>query len=384
MSRIYNVGIVGAGAISGIYLENITGRFPNLRAAAICSRHRKSAEEQGRRFGLEVCTLDEMLDKPDVDIIVNLTPVGEHYGIIKKALLAGKHVYTEKTISESTKQAEELCAIAEEKGLYLGSAPDTFLGSALQSARKALDEGLIGEVNSFSISVNRSNDFLTGILPFLRLPGAGALRDYGVYYVTALTALLGPVSRVCAFTRTPYTQRLNTIPGTADFGQTVITPNESVVTAVIELESGVVGTLHQDHESCRTDRADFAIYGRKGIMLLNSPNYFGGTVKVLRDQPEIIRGVEQEHIVITLAPGNKFSDNSRGLGVAEMAESISTGKKNRTSKELAMHVLDVLESIETSSRTGRITEVKSTCERPRQFYSMTLTGKRYVTAEMLS
>ena len=372
MNRIYNVGVVGAGAISSIYLENMINRFTNIRPIAICSAHMESAKEKGERFGLEICTPEEMFSRGDVDIIVNLTPVSEHYGIIKKALLSGKNVYTEKTVSETVKQAKELCSLADERGLYLGSAPDTFLGSALQSARMALNEGLIGEVNSFCISINRSNDFLTGIFPFLRLPGAGALRDYEVYYMTALVALLGPVSKVCAFVYAPYPERQNKIPGTNDYGHTIKTPNESIVTAIIKLENGVTGTIHHNQETCRTDNAVFAIYGRKAIMMLHNPNYFGGVIKILQDQPKIIRGIEQDPIVSTLEPGNRFSENYRGLGVAEMADAISNGRKNRASKELALHVLDVLESIEISSRTGEITDVKSTCEKPEPFMTLSM------------
>lgn len=368
MNRKYNVGIVGAGAISGIYLENMINRFTILNPVAISSAHLKSAIEKAEKHKLEACTLDEMLCRDDIDIVVNLTPVSEHYGIVKKALLAGKNVYTEKTIAETVEQAEELCAIAEKNGLYLGSAPDTFLGSSWQGARKVLDDGEIGDVNSFSISINRNNDFLTGIFPFLRLLGSGALRDYEVYYVTALVSLLGPVSRVGAFVRTPYAERVNHVPDTKNYGETISTPNESVVTAILELESGVTGTIHHNQESCKPDRADFAIYGRQGMLMLGNPNYFGGTPRILKDPETIMRGVEQEYVVRNVVPGNEFSENSRGLGVAEMAAAVSAGRRNRASKELALHVLDVLESIELSGKTGKMTDVQSSCERPAPFY----------------
>lgn len=370
MNSVRNVGVVGAGAISGIYLKNMINKFSNINPVSISSAHLKSAEEKANEFGLAACTLDEMLSRDDIDIIVNLTPVSEHYGIVKKALLSGKNVYTEKTIAATVEQARELCTLANDRGIYLGSAPDTFLGSSWQGARRILDNGKIGDVNSFSISINRCNDFLTGIFPFLRLPGAGALRDYEVYYITALVSLLGPVSRVCAFVRTPYPERLNNIPGTKNYAQTIQTPNESIVTAVVELESGVTGTIHHNQESCKPDRADFAIYGREGILLLGNPNYFGRTAKILRNPETIIRGVEQEPSVEILEPANEFSENSRGLGVAEMATAIETGRQNRASKELALHVLDVLESIELSGKTGRMIDITSSCERPAPFYGL--------------
>ena len=145
-------------------------------------------------------------------MVVVLTPVGAHYSLIKSALEAGKHVYTEKTLSDDPEKARELLDLAEEKGLYLGSAPDTFLGAALQTARMGVDEGLLGEIHSFSISANRCNDLLLSLFPFLRQPGAGVLYDYGVYYLTALVNLLGPVARVGGIVGKPYPTHQNIIP----------------------------------------------------------------------------------------------------------------------------------------------------------------------------
>ena len=131
------IGVVGAGAISDIYLKNMTGMFDNLEVVSICANHLEHAAAKAETYGIRAVTFEEMLADPEIDIIVNLTPVGAHYGIIKAALLAGKHVYTEKTLTDDPKTAEELCALADEMGLYLCSAPDTFLGAALSTARNA-------------------------------------------------------------------------------------------------------------------------------------------------------------------------------------------------------------------------------------------------------
>ncbi len=367
MKDILNVGVIGAGAISGIYLENMTNMFDNIRPVAVCAAHVEKAEAKAAQFGIRACTLDEMLFDPDIDICVNLTPVNAHYEIIRRALMAGKHVYTEKTICETVAQASELCALADEKNLYLGSAPDTFLGSAIQSARKAIDEGLIGDINSFSISINRRNDLLIALFPFLMLPGAGVLRDYQVYYTTALVSLLGPASKVCSFVKAPYKTRLDSIPDTKHYGQIIETPNESIVTATLELENGIVGTIHQNHECIKTDRADFAIYGRDGILMLGNPNYFGGEVRILRDIPGLKTDIDPAPVETVLEPANRFSGNSRGIGVSEMADAIIHGRKNRASKELALHVLDILESMENSSKAGALLNIKSTCARPEAY-----------------
>lgn len=367
MKSTMNIGVIGAGAISGIYLKNMSEMFPNLHPVSICANHIENAQAKAKNFGLKAYTLDEMLKDPEVDLCVVLTPVDQHYPIIKKVLLSGKHAYTEKTISESTLQAEELCNLADSMGLYLGSAPDTFLGAAIQTARKAMDDGLVGDVNSFSISINRSNDLLAALFPFLRLPGSGVLRDYMVYYLTALISVLGPAKRVAGCVREVYPERLNSIPGTKNYGEVIKTPNESVVTAMLELENGVTGTIHQNHETMKYDLAQFNIFGRKGVLCLSNPNLFGGEIKILKDIPGLKEDLEITPITTVLEPVNIYTNNSRGLGVSEMVASIMNGKKNRASKELAVHVLDILECIEESSRTGTFCDVKSSCTRPEVF-----------------
>ena len=363
------VGVIGAGKISDVYLTNISTIFPNLKLTAVCAAHLERAQAKAEKYGIRACTLEEMLADPTIDLVVVLTPVGSHYSIIRDALLAGKHVYTEKTICETTAQAKEVIALAEEKGLYLGSAPDTFMGASFQTARKAIDDGLIGDIYSFSLSINRCNDILTVLFPFLQLSGAGCLRDYLVYHMTALVSLLGPVKRLAATVQAPITSRKNQLEDNPGFGETLSTPNESLVTAMLTLENGIVGTVHENHESTMRDRADFAIYGTKGVLLLGDPNWYEGVVKLYQnpEHPLNFFSLIDEPVVKELPMVNPYTANSRGLAVAELAESIAKGKENRASKEMAYHVLDVLECMELSSREDGFVEVMSTCKRPEPF-----------------
>ena len=358
MPTVMQLGVIGAGAISDIYLKNLTSSFENVQVKAVCARHLERAQIKAAQYDIQACTLEQMLSDPEIRMVVVLTPVDTHYEIIKQALLAGKHVYTEKTIAGTAAEAWELCALADAGNLYLGSAPDTFLGTCFQTARKAIDDGLIGEIHSFSVAISRNNDFATARLPFLRLPGAGCLRDYLVYYVTVLVSLLGPANKAGAFVKTPYPVRRNSTPGTDDYGEIIQTPNESIVAAILELESGIVGTLHEDNETIMEDRADFAIYGTRGVLLLGNPNHFGGQVQLLRAEP----GRQMTSSVLEPVAG--YSGNARGLGAEEMAEALIAGRRNRASKELASHVLDILEAMECSGNEGRMVEITSSCERP--------------------
>ena len=157
------VGVVGAGAISDIYLKNMITRFDNLSVKSICAAHLESAQKKAKEYGIQAVTMEEMLDDPEIRMIVNLTPAHIHYSVIRAALEHGKHVYTEKTLTDDINKSAELVRLANEKGLYLGSAPDTFMGAALQTARSAIDSGMLGEIHSFAVSANRNNDILLSL-----------------------------------------------------------------------------------------------------------------------------------------------------------------------------------------------------------------------------
>jgi len=354
------VGIIGAGAISGRYIETIQEKFPVMKILCVCSRRQEKAAERAAQYGIESCTLEDMLQNDEIDMVINLTPVGAHYEIIKRALLAGKHVYTEKTMTDDPEKARELIALADEKGLYLGSAPDTFLGSAIQTARKAIDDGLIGEVTSFAIAANRNNNILLSMFPFLRLPGAGLCYDYAVYHMTALVSLLGEVERVGAMIRAPYQTHVNILPDSPEFGKVMNTPNESELNAILQLKSGVSGTIMINADSILPEKTYFAVYGTEGILYLPDPNQFGEDVLYMPNW----KGGDIPPASQVLSPVNPYEDESRGLGAADMAEAILTGKMPKASKELAAHVLDVLSALKQSSEKGCLISIESDAERP--------------------
>ena len=357
------VGVIGAGAISDIYLKNMIHRFDALEVVSIASAHRVNAEKKAAEYGLRACTVAEMMEDSSVGMVVVLTPVGSHEALIRDALFHGKHVYTEKTLTDAPESALGLLRLAEEKGLYLGSAPDTFLGAAWQTARKALDEGMLGEIHSFAISATRCNDRLLSLYTFLREPGCGILYDYAVYYVTALVSLLGPVGRAAAITAAPYPEHRGIIEGKPDFGKTFASPNESQVSAILRMRSGVTGTLHIDADTVVSDEAYFTIYGTKGYLKLTDPNQFGGDVLFCPTHNDRWAPLEYRK----LEPVSDLSDNCRGIGPQEMALAIREGRPNRANKEMAYHVLEVLSALLAGGKDGTFLEIQSTCQRPERF-----------------
>lgn len=361
--KAMKTAVVGCGAISDIYLTNMIHKHNNLEVVSCCARHLENARKKAEQYGIRACTYEEILADAAIEMAVILTPAPTHYELIKQALLAEKHVYTEKTMTLTVAEAEELIALADERGLYLGSAPDTFLGAGLQTARKAIDDGLIGEVTGFQIYANRNIDILASIFSFLRMPGGGVGADYGVYYLTALVSLLGPVGQVCALYANPRETRTNVFPQSPEFGKEFTYPNESQISALLQMKSGVTGTFSVNGESMLKDLAVFSIYGTKGVLQLGDANAFGGDVRLTACEPE---NPFEENVVI-LEPVSAFSENSRGIGPAEMAAAIREGRRHRTDKRLACHVLDVICRMEESSRQKRFVNVESSCEKPEAF-----------------
>lgn len=359
MHRKIKTAVIGSGRISGEYLTNMMHTFSNLEVVACSSAHMENARKRAAEFGIEVRTNEEIFADPAIELVVVLVPAPAHAELIEKALLAGKHVYTEKTMTVELADAKRLTALAKEKGLYFGSAPDTFLGDAWQTARKALDEGLIGEPISFSMNINRNLDFMASLYEFLRLPGGGFAYDYGVYYLTALVSLLGPVESVYSVVKNKAATRINCAPQSPDFGKPYSYENESQIYALMNLENGITGTVSMNGDSALQDLALFWIYGSKGVLKLTCANDFGGEVQFIPSSFDPEEGKPR------MLPGiSPLKDHCRGIGPADMANAIMTGGSHRASADIALHVLDIIDCLMRSSRENRPVTVQTRCQKP--------------------
>ena len=359
MDKRIKTAVIGSGRISTEYLRNMITVFGNLEVVACSSANMENARKRAAEFGIEARTNEEIFADPEIGLVVILVPAPAHAGLIKQALLAGKHVYTEKTMTVELSDARELVALAKEKGLYLGAAPDTFLGAAWQTTRKALDEGLIGEPVSFSMNVNRNLDFMASLFEFLRLPGGGFAYDYGVYYLTALVSLLGPVESLYSIVKNKAETRINCAPQSPDFGKPYRYENESQIYALMNLRSGVTGTVSLNGDSALQDLALFYIYGSKGVLKLTCANDFGGEVTLI---PSSFDPEEAKPVV--LPNTSPICDGNRGIGPAEMADAILHGRPHRASGEMALHVLDIIDTLMRSGERNQPLTLSTACPRP--------------------
>lgn len=349
------VAVVGCGSISDIYMTNIkSGKFTVLELYACSDLMVERMQASAEKYGCKALTLDEICADSEVDMVINLTIPAAHYPVIKQCLEAGKHVFSEKMIAVELWQGEELVKLANEKGLYLGVAPDTFLGASVQTAKYIVESGLIGKPVSCRASISRNYAIYGEFLTHLCKRGGGIGFDMGGYYLTALASILGPVEAVSAFTAINNPNRTNTRIGAPNYGEDYVIEDANVITATLKYKSGVLGTLHMNSDCILDETYGLEIYGTDGILYMGNPNEFGN--------PVYIQKTMGEKIEFPLTHG--YSENSRGVGAAEMAWSIIKGRPNRASKEMAFHVFELMHGIVRSAEEGTVTKLNSTFDTP--------------------
>jgi predicted dehydrogenase len=314
------------------------------------------AHQRAQEFNIPcACTVEQLLADPQIEIVLNLTTPQVHAALNLQALKAGKHVYTEKPFALTPEDADSVLTLARSKGLLVGCAPDTFLGAGLQTCRKLIDDGWIGTPYAASGLILMGNAY-SGVPAhfhtYFQL-GWDPLFDMAPYYLTAMVALLGPVGKVSGSVGQVRREITVTNMQSPRFGETVQVEAPMHAAATLVFESGVIASLQAAKESFGY-LPRFEIYGTEGILYAPDPNMFGGPICI--QQPG---GATTE-----LPYSHGFAENSRGIGVADMAYALQSGRPHRASGELARHVLDITLGIFESSRTERHVPVTMRAERP--------------------
>lgn len=349
------VGIVGIGNISGIYLKNLAS-FEATTVVAVADLDRSRAEAAAQSNGVpHVLAPEELLAHPDVDLVLNLTIPAAHGPVALQAVANGKHVYNEKPLSIDLGQARELVETAKAKGVRVGCAPDTFLGQGIQTAIGALDSGAIGvPIAATAAMRSRGPEGWHPSPEFFFKPGGGPMLDMGPYYLTALAAMLGPVKRTAGIVRASFPTR--TVGSGPLKGQTITVETPTHLAGVLEYASGPIAELTTSFDLYHGwSDAPITVYGSEGTMKVPDPNNFSGDVLVRR-------GDEEEWQVVE--PNHAYPENSRGLGVLDIALALRDGRAHRASGELALHVLETMLSFERSSSEGRHVSLETAPPRP--------------------
>ena len=347
------VGVIGCGNISAAYLT-AARKFPILDIVALADANPAAAEARAAEFALAARSVDALLADPTVEIVLNLTVPKAHVEVGLKAIAAGKHVHSEKPLGVTVEEARRLVEAAKGKGLRLGSAPDTFLGGAHQTARRAIDEGLIGRpIGGAAFFMCPGHERWHPNPGFYYLPGGGPMLDMGPYYITDLVNLLGPVASVSGVATRMRGER--TITSKPLEGTRIPVEVATHVAGMLTFESGAAVSVTMSFDVARHKHVPIELYGESGSLVVPDPNYFGGKV-------EFATASEDWREVPTRGP---YADgNYRVVGVADMAQAIRSGRPHRASGELAFHVLEVMEAFQTSSDAGRAVAISTRPERP--------------------
>jgi predicted dehydrogenase len=350
------VGVIGTGAISGAYL-GMAKNFPIVEMAACADMNLEAAKKKAEEFQIpRVCSVDELIAAPDIDVILNLTVPKAHVPIALRAIEAGKHTYAEKPLGIDRNEAKSMLDTAAKKKLRVGCAPDTFMGAGIQTARKVVEDGTIGKPVAFTaFMMGRGHEHWHPNPQFYYEKGGGPMFDMGPYYLTALLNLLGPVKRISGMAAIEIADRVITSEPKKGTKISVETPDH--VCGLMEFENGVVGTIIQTFATRFSEfggKQPITIFGTDGTLRVPDPNQFDGPVSIKLTDDKEWRDVEHTFV----------KGYGRSVGLADMAQAIQSGRKHRCSAEQAFAVLDLMAGFLDSSTSGKAYQPITKYERP--------------------
>jgi len=370
--KSFRVGLIGTGVISDIYLKTCQ-KFDILDVVACSSLDVEESRGKAEKYHIpRVCSPDEIIVDPDIDCVLNLTIPAVHAEISLAALEAGKHVYSEKPFATSREDGKKILTLAESKGLYVGNAPDTFLGGRMQTCRKLIEDDLIGKPTGVSAFAGTHGVERHHPNPdFYYKQGGGPLLDLGPYYLTAMIALLGPVKRGCGFAKRTFDQRM--IESHPRNGEMMTVDVDTHVCGMLEFFNGVLGSLMMSFDVWDSQLPRMEIYGEQGTICIPDPdptdgtNIFGGEVYYKTRETARwnyrprVQGLDEWDVA---ANNHGYNEDSRGLGLADLAYAVRDNRPPRASGKMAFHVFDIMMGILESSKSGEYSVLESTCSIP--------------------
>ncbi|MDX3659850.1 Gfo/Idh/MocA family oxidoreductase [Streptomyces sp. ID05-26A] len=350
MGDPHRVGIVGLGVISGAYLDTLRDN-PAVRVTAVADLDATRAAAVAAGLpGTEAVSVERLLGRPDVDTVLNLTVPAAHAEITLRAIDSGKNVYGEKPLAVAFPDGRAIVDRAAVAGVRIGCAPDTVLGTGTQTARAAIDGGLIGRpISASAVMVTPGHERWHPNPDFYYTAGGGPLFDMGPYYITALIHLLGPVRTVLGAASRLRAERV--IGSGARTGQRIPVEVDTHVSGVLEHINGALSTITTSFDGVATTAAPIEVHGETGTLAVPDPNHFDGETRLFP-----LGGTGWR----TLPPSAGYVGAGRGIGLLDLI----TAGEPRASGELALHVLETMTAVLRAADEGRRIELTTTVERP--------------------
>ncbi len=368
------VGLIGCGHISETYFRSQT-YFNNINIVTCADINIEAANKCAQEYNIQAKNVDDLLADKEIDIILNLTNPISHYETIKKTLLSNKHSYCEKPLSISFEQGKELVELANSKKLYLGNAPDTFLGGGGQLTKKIIDSGEVGDIKlgNFFFAFPGVQSWHPNPEPWF-IEGGGPVLDMGPYYYTMLVNLLGPAKNIKAYATT--VSKYRSIGEGTKKGKEFKVEVPTSYHIIIEFNNNAIvqGFLSFDVINHQTNFMEF--YGTKGSIIGPDPNMFGGPIKVSLTEGGNWKDYSTEEM--HLGKINIFNEsgrsnesptnaNYRGVGLSDMIFSIENDCEHRCNEKLILHVLDMLDTTIQSAKKLSTLNLRTTCSKTKQF-----------------
>ena len=377
MNKVYTVGLIGCGHINETYFR-AHEYFNNFKIIKCADIKESAAKNCANVYNIESVSIDDLLADNQIEVVLNLTNPQSHYEVTKKTLLAGKHSYCEKPLATKFENGQELVNLAKEKNLYLGNAPDAFLGAGNQKSRQLIDSGLVGDIKlgNAIFAFPGVQSYHPDPEPWFQKNGGGPVFDMGPYYLTALVNLLGPAQHVQG--RELTISEFREIGIGPKKGKKIKVESPTTYMATIQFHNSAIIQITLSFDVINHQRNHIELYGTKGSIIVPDPNMFGGSVFIsVNPGPEGKWGEHQTENMklgkINIKnPSGRLNEsptnaNYRGIGLSEMLYCIENKKKHRCSGELSLHVLDIIDSIMQAAISKTHKEMRTTCKKPEFF-----------------
>lgn len=351
--------VIGCGMISDIYMENLKNRFSIIDLVGCSDIVSEKSKAQAKKYGIRQMTNEEILSDPEIELVLNLTYASAHYDVSRQILSAGKHCYSEKMMCLTLDEAKELDSIRKEKNVMFTVAPDTFLGAAQQTARLIVERGLIGDTVQIISNRPRGYHMIKSTEDdahrkfSVMCEGGGIPYDMGGYDLNTLFNIFGPIESVCGFAYTRNANRPYLNPRHEKFNENFHVSTENTMCASMRFKSGPLFSFTTSSEYCISDSM-LIIQGTQGILHLPDTNDFSGKIYIQKK--------DSEKLEFPLC--HPFGENCRGIGAADMAWALRTGRKSRLSFEMGYHALEVMKAVVQSSKDGSTKHLTTDFELP--------------------
>ena len=375
MNKVFKVGLIGCGHISETYFR-AEKYFNNIKIVKCADINHANALKCAKTYKIKALSVKDLLKDQEVEIILNLTIPKAHYQVAKQSLLNGKHVYSEKPMAINFKDGLDLVKIAKRKKLYIGNAPDTFLGGGIQKSKELLEKNILGRISlgNAIFAFPGVQSYHPNPEPWFAKKEGGPVIDMGPYYLTALVNLLGPAKKVTGSIMEGVKRR--TIGIGPKKNKTFKVECPTTYLSTIQFENGTIIRLTLSFDVIAHQRNHIELYGSKGSMIVPDPNMFGGSVYVCNKLGDPWKEYKTNKMHLgkinirsqsSRANESPTNANYRGAGLAEMAYSIENKKINKCNGELSLHVLDIIQSTMKACKTNKPQLIKTTCKKPSLF-----------------